>query len=315
MADITLHGDDGCAFLLDRRRDVIHALEPDAARHWRGRLGLGSGVTVDLRLLDSRLRLLLPAEAAPPVRAAFAGALDMAAGAPDATVAVERRARGWRVDVPGGPEACGRTGLVPLLKARLVHFALERDARHGCLHAAAVLRRGRALLLAGDSGAGKSTLTAALALAGWPLAGDDMVALGPHGSIRPIPTALCLKPGSVPPLLPLAPDLARVPAHRRADGRLVRFLPVARTAPAGGDPVPMCGILFPRFIPGAAPVLEPLARRDAAARLLSLFFCRDGTIAPGDLDRVIALAGAAPAFGFQHGGIADALPLLEAAFP
>lgn len=328
---VTLHGDDACAFLLDGRAGAIYAVEPGMARRWRRRLCARRerGVALRLRLLDTRIVLAVPdAEVAGQVGDAFSGAMeappepfagaavtDPVRGAGQVVVVVRRRARGWRLDFPSGEEACAPRALVPYLKARLVHLALERDAREGVLHAAAVLRNGRALLLAGESGAGKSTLTAALALAGWPLAADDMVALGPPGTIRPVPTALCLKPGSLGPLAAAAPGLSGRPEHRRTDGRRVRFLPAPLTSPPGADPVPVLAILLPRYLPGAETTLTPLTRREAVARLLPLFFCREGSIAPSDVDRVIALAGAAPTLELCHGGVAGALPRLEAAFP
>ncbi|MGY6512292.1 hypothetical protein ACXIUH_25465, partial [Vibrio parahaemolyticus] len=51
--------------------------------------------------------------------------------------------------------------------------------RYLLLHASAVERDGRALLMTGESGAGKSTLAALLMTHGWRLMGDEFALLDP----------------------------------------------------------------------------------------------------------------------------------------
>ncbi len=97
---------------------------------------------------------------------------------------------------PCGPriEVGGRTVRVPS-PDQLVHYAhlvlanvaaaQVRDAV--VLHAAAVARRGRALLLVGPSGQGKTTLTTELVRRGWGFMADDFAALTAGGIVRPLP--------------------------------------------------------------------------------------------------------------------------------
>jgi hypothetical protein len=80
--------------------------------------------------------------------------------------------------------------LVALLELDMYHAVAERAAPGWLLHAAALERDGRAIVLAGPSGAGKTTLTLALVARGWRIATEEMVlidrALAVRGLARPI---------------------------------------------------------------------------------------------------------------------------------
>ena len=106
------------------------------------------------------------------------------------------------------------------------------------LHAAGV-KQGRCLALAGVSGVGKSTLSALLAKAGWELLGDDILAieLNKGGQSTPslgllrFPTAISLKSGSWPRLLPLYSELADLSVLPYTyGGKEAKYLPIAHTA-------------------------------------------------------------------------------------
>lgn len=129
------------------------------------------------------------------------------------------------------------------------------------LHAAALARGERAWLLAGDSGAGKSTTTWALLHHGWRYLSDELAAIDlASGRVHPYPHALCLKhrPPSAYPLPGAALDL----------GRTLHVPPDALPAAAETLPRALGGIVFVRYRPGLrAPVLRPLGRAEACARL------------------------------------------------
>jgi hypothetical protein len=85
------------------------------------------------------------------------------------------------------------------------------------LHAGAIQRDGRAVLVLGDSGAGKSTLVLGALGAGWSVLADDLVLVrpGPSGPlVSGIPKALHV-PGEV-----LGRDLANRPLDRDSRGRI-----------------------------------------------------------------------------------------------
>jgi hypothetical protein len=184
--------------------------------------------------------------------------------------------------------------VVPMVKAALVQLALERSRDLCALHAAAVGRNGRCLLLPGESGSGKSTLAAALAGAGMQLLGDDTLVLAPDPTdgirARPLPFAVCLKTGAWPLLQPRFPQIDALPTHHRADGRLVRYLlppdPAGRIDPASRHAVGW--IVFPQRAAQVQTRLQPLDRTETLARLAT------GCVPLGDgLDRdtVARLAG------------------------
>ena len=80
--------------------------------------------------------------------------------------------------------------VVPLFEIDLYHALVEHAKPGWLLHAAALERDGRAVVLAGPSGAGKTTLTLALVGRGWRVATEEIVLVEAnatvHGLARPI---------------------------------------------------------------------------------------------------------------------------------
>lgn len=122
-------------------------------------------------------------------------------------------------------DCSGWDGVVPMLKAALVLFALDRSDDVAAIHAAAAAWNGRCFLIPGESGQGKSTLSAALVSAGFCLLGDDTIVLARDTlEARAIPFSICLKEGAWPLLASRFPALAKRPVHLRGDGKIVRYL-------------------------------------------------------------------------------------------
>lgn len=93
--------------------------------------------------------------------------------------------------------------------------------RHLLLHASAVSRGGRAVIMTGVSGAGKSTLSALLGERGWRFLGDEFVLLDPDsGMIVPFPRPVSLKNAAIAAM-----------EHEVDDDD--RFGPVLRDTPKG----------------------------------------------------------------------------------
>lgn len=121
--------------------------------------------------------------------------------------------------------------------------------RYLLLHASAVERDGRALLMTGHSGAGKSTLAALLGERGWRFMGDEFALLDPvTGLIHAFPRLVSLKNGAIAAMEKEAADdrfgprLTGTPKgdirHLRPNGRAVAEMAV---------PAKPALILFPRF--------------------------------------------------------------------
>jgi hypothetical protein len=134
---------------------------------------------------------------------------------------------------PGrAPWSCPRAAFVPLLKAQLIEDVLLNARYEVALHAAALVRRDRTVLLVGSPGAGKTTLAVGMMHAGFELLADDVVLLDDKGSVTGLPFPPAAKAGSWPLIARHFPKIAIGPPHRRPDGRRVRFVVPDRIAAA-----------------------------------------------------------------------------------
>ena len=168
-------------------------------------------------------------------------------------------------------ERCGALeGLAPLVKASVWRLAVNRRRYFMEIHAAALLHRGRCVLLPGAPGSGKSTLAAALAASGFRYLSDEAALLEePALTVRPVPLALTVKTGSVPLLEPWYPGLRALPAHQREDGTQVRYLEPPGPARLR-DPdrtFPVSTLVFPRVAQRTE--LRAIPRPEALRRLLA----------------------------------------------
>jgi hypothetical protein len=112
--------------------------------------------------------------------------------------------------------------------SRVVDLMLRLEHPHrpslAYLHAGAVSRGGRSVLMPGSSGVGKSTLTAFLSVHGFAYLGDDGMAIAENDmSLLPLPTCLSIKAGSWPVLEPFYPALPTLATLSRY-GRSARYV-------------------------------------------------------------------------------------------
>jgi len=189
----------------------------------------------------------------------YAGYPQPADGIPDFTVRLFA-ARPWRrwlrpaVTLGGDfvlPDAAPlplAQGLLAAEMAMNLQMALGQR-RYLLLHASAVERDGRAVLMTGLSGAGKSTLAALLAARGWRLMGDEFALIDPAtGLVHAFPRLVSLKNaaiGAVGAALPRArfgPLLAGTPK-----GDIRHLVPDAEAVARMDRPAAPALILFPRF--------------------------------------------------------------------
>lgn len=200
---------------------------------------------------------------------------------------------------------------IPALKLALTRLALGHAAGFAAVHAAAVARGGRAVLLPAPAGSGKSTLAAACTLAGWELLSDDTVVLEEEAGralLRPLPLALCLKPGSWAPLVAAGADLDGLPVYERLDGRQARYLAVPKAA---DGPRPMAAVVVPRWRPDDAPArLDRLNPLDAFEALMPQLYPLAGPLDTEAVGRVVALVEGTPCFLLDYSQLPDALRLL-----
>ena len=133
--------------------------------------------------------------------------------------------------------SCSGAEIATVLKAQILDEVLERGAYAVALHAAALVRNGRMLLLCGHPGAGKTTLALALVQAGFGFAGDDLALLDPQGQVTGVPFSPAVKAGAWKLVAACRPDILDSPIFRRPDGMRVRYPPPHGLAPARPHPV------------------------------------------------------------------------------
>ena len=135
------------------------------------------------------------------------------------------------------------------------------------LHASAVERDGRALLMTGHSGAGKSTLAALLGERGWRFLGDEFALLDlEDGVLHPFPRAISLKNEAAYLFdveeARLGPVLASTPK-----GRIRHLRPGADAIARMAETARPALILFPRYGRDLAPAIRPVGAAEVFVRL------------------------------------------------
>jgi HprK-related kinase A len=198
-------------------------------------------------------------------------------GVPDFTVRLEA-GRPWRrylrpaVTIAGDfviPDAAPLPLAQGLLAAEMgmnLQMALGQR-RFLLLHAAAVERDGRAIIMTGESGAGKSTLAALLQARGWRLMADEFVLVEPGtGLIHPFPRPISLKNAAIAVVDAALPDARWGPMMMDTPKGAIRHLvPMASALAGAGQPARPVLLLFPRF--GEAAEQRPVGAGEAFVRL------------------------------------------------
>jgi len=151
------------------------------------------------------------------------------------------------------------------LDAHIANAALEHLTGAVAIHAGAVARGDRTVVLAGTGGSGKTTLCLALCLAGLQPLCDDMLLVEEGGrQVRALPRSFLVK-GDTGTWL-----AERLPGVRGcAFGDGLYSVPREALGAPLDEAVPT-HIVFPTYVPGAPVRLEPLGQLAAMERLLPL---------------------------------------------
>jgi hypothetical protein len=193
----------------------------------------------------------------------------------------------------------------PMFTLPMLELAKRAD-RFG-LHAAAVARDGRGLLLPGTSGSGKSTLTIALAVAGFDVLGDDLVFLC-DGEALAFPDDIDVT-ATTAALFPRLGALAG-PAEPGWPKRAV-----APDDDLGAPVVSSCRpsvLVFPRVVGSASSELIPLAPPEALLRLAPDVLMTEPAAAQAHLGALGRLVRQCSCWQLQTGRDLDRVPALLA---
>ncbi|MBL0923516.1 MAG: HprK-related kinase A [Sphingomonadaceae bacterium] len=139
--------------------------------------------------------------------------------------------------------------------------------RHLLLHASAVEKNGRAVIMTGASGSGKSTLAAMLGCRGWRLMGDEFVLLDPvTGELAPFPRLISLKNEAIGAMQAMALDGRFGPLMTGTPKGNIRHLVPARDAIRSmAEPAQPALLLFPSF--GFEPAVREISLSEVFMRL------------------------------------------------
>lgn len=186
--------------------------------------------------------------------------------------------------------------------------------RHLLLHASAVERDGRALLMTGESGAGKSTLAALLATRGWRLMGDEFALVDlTDGLIHPFPRLVSLKNRAIEVIAAATPSARLGPLLARTPKGDIRHLVPDRRAIAAMDKTARPALLlFPRF--GFAADERQVGASEVFVRLTQ---ASTNYTALGErgFDALTNLVQTVPARAIDYPDTETALAMVEALWP
>ena len=186
--------------------------------------------------------------------------------------------------------------------------------RHMLLHASAVAKDGRALIMSGESGSGKSTLAALLGEKGgegdWRLMGDEFTLIDPAaGDAFAFPRAVSLKNDAIAEVtanvdpVRLGPLLAATPK-----GDIRHLIPRASAIAAMHEPARPALLLFPRF--GGETAIEPMGEGEAFVRLTEAS-TNYVTLGEAGFAALTRLVRETPAFGISYPDSAAGIALVE----
>ncbi|MEZ5710712.1 MAG: HprK-related kinase A [Blastomonas sp.] len=186
--------------------------------------------------------------------------------------------------------------------------------RHLLLHASAVERDGRAVLMTGQSGSGKSTLSALLGEGGWRFLGDEFVLLDPAtGMVHPFPRMISLKNEAIGAMEAIVGDPSRFgPLLADTPKGAIRHLrPAADAIARQGETVRPALLLFPRF--GHDRAIRPVGRDEAFVRLTQAS-TNYVTLGERSFAGLTALIGAVPSLAIDYRSGTEAQQLVEQLF-
>jgi len=180
------------------------------------------------------------------------------------------------------------------------------------LHAAAVARNGRTLILPAPPGSGKSTLCAALVNRGWRLLSDELSIIRlDTGAMLGLARPVNLKNASIGVIQRFAPQaLFSRPVHDTTKGTVAMMAAPQASVEAVDEPAWPAWMVLPRYRAGASTTLTPMPRGEAFMKIADNamnyhILAAEGFRAVGDLvDRC-------QHFSFEYSDLDEAMQVFD----
>lgn len=201
----------------------------------------------------------------------------------------------------------------PLLEWAL-NWCVSAHAHHYVvIHAAAIEREGRAVILPAPPGSGKSTLCAALVHRGWRLLSDELALLSLHdGALHALARPVSLKNQSIEIIQRFEPSAAfSRRTHDTAKGTVALMKPLAEHVRRAGEPAQPAWLVFPRWEAGAPARFTP-RQRPAALMALSRNIFNFGIAGREGYRQLIDTLSRCSCFDFRYGQLDEAVRAFDA---
>ena len=194
-----------------------------------------------------------------------------------------------------------------------LNWCIAGHAHHYLLlHAAALEKNGRAVILPGDPGAGKSTLTAALSLSGFRLLSDEMTMIDrDDGLLVPLARPVNLKNASIPLIRAFSPEaVLGETAQDTHKGSVAHLKAPAQSVRRAGEKAKAAMLVFPRWQRDATTRLLPRSRADSFMHAANHAFNYEllGSIG---YELNAALIDGSECFDFEYSSLSEAVRLFS----
>lgn len=204
-------------------------------------------------------------------------------------------------------ECDGLDALAPLVKGSLWTTAVNRSDYFLNIHAGVLASAEGCVLLPAAAGSGKSSLTAAMVHAGFPYLSDEVALMGEDCTVTSLPLAMCFKNTGWHVVSGLFDAVDRLPAHRRSDGKVVKYLALPRrywADPAQAHAVR--AIIFPRYRAHAPNQMSAVPRVQALDQLFTECVSIPGDLTGARVARLVAWIKGVECFALDFSDLAAA---------
>ena len=181
------------------------------------------------------------------------------------------------------------------------------------IHAGAVEKGGRVAILPAPPGSGKSTLTAGLIHRGWRLMSDEITMVDPgSGEIHALARPVSLKEGSIDVIRGFEREARFGPVFADTrKGTVCHMRPPTESVRNVDKPGTPTWVIFPRYEPGAEPVLTELSRSHALTTLIDSAF-NYNVLGPTGFETMADLLERCEVLQFTYSDLNDAVKTFDA---